>query len=174
MNFKFHIQRNSQKIWEWWEVAQHISALHPVLSAQRLTKPWTIPQFSWLWKETDTSPALLVFLSWMSRVTECTGEKQGKLGAGSMVLTQQMEIKAPETTLQLEKLIQSPSYSPSLEKVYGVPLFIPIQLTWALGWTLIRTSGQEHAQRFQQTPHPALAECPSSPATVQTTRKCTG
>lgn len=65
----------------------------------------------------------------MSRVTECTGEKQGKLGAGSMVLTQQMEIKAPETTLQLEKLIQSPSYSPSLEKVYGVPLFIPIQLT---------------------------------------------
>ena len=46
-----------------------------------------------------------------------------------MVLTQQLERKTPETTLQLEKLIQSPSYSPSLEKVYGVPLFIPIQVT---------------------------------------------
>lgn len=46
-----------------------------------------------------------------------------------MVLTQRMEIKTPETTLQLEKLIQIPSYSPSLEKVYGVPLLIPIQVT---------------------------------------------
>ena len=37
--------------------------------------------------------------------------------------------KVSRITLQLEKLIQSLSYLPSLEKVYGVPLSIPNQVT---------------------------------------------
>lgn len=152
-------------------MAQRISAPSPALSAQKWTKPWTfsLVLLNLKGNRCESCPYIPPLLN-EQYYRVCWGEI-GEVGSMMHGADSADGNKGSRTTLRLEKLIQSLAYPPSLEKVYSVLLSSPNQATWALCRTLIRTSGQELTQVFQQRLHSASAELssfPSSPADFQT------